>query len=219
MCWNKGRLYWKIAKLFYFCHLKKLVRPEIFGPTLVHNLNLINSSCKNMEIRNIGLLMSFISVESCTWCLKPWQDRGWSKSASKHSTYTPVIRPVYSSPLTLLHHPVPINIKEVKFYPLVCSSTQSCTNSTFCVCEKVAWCLQVLFTTLKTPCQKAIGAVCLQLAVSCHGDASNVQPSSWRWKLLAGVIKLKHSNKRMLYEEQKCSPLVWYGCMFCRLRR
>ena len=35
MCWNKGRLYWKIAKLFYFCHLKKLVRPETFGPTLV----------------------------------------------------------------------------------------------------------------------------------------------------------------------------------------
>ena len=32
VCWNKGRLCWKIAKLFYFCHLKKLVRPEIFGP-------------------------------------------------------------------------------------------------------------------------------------------------------------------------------------------
>ena len=25
VCWNKGRLCWKIAKLFYFCHLKKLV--------------------------------------------------------------------------------------------------------------------------------------------------------------------------------------------------
>ena len=31
-CWNKGRLCWKIAKLFYFCHLRKLVRPETFGP-------------------------------------------------------------------------------------------------------------------------------------------------------------------------------------------
>ena len=31
MCWNKGRLCWKIANLFYFCHLKKLVRPETFG--------------------------------------------------------------------------------------------------------------------------------------------------------------------------------------------
>ena len=25
----------KIAKLFYFCHLKKLVRPETFGPYYV----------------------------------------------------------------------------------------------------------------------------------------------------------------------------------------
>ena len=35
VCWNKGRLCWKIAKLFYFCHLKKLVRPETFGPYYV----------------------------------------------------------------------------------------------------------------------------------------------------------------------------------------
>ena len=26
----------KIAKLLYFCHLKKLVRPETFGPYYVH---------------------------------------------------------------------------------------------------------------------------------------------------------------------------------------
>ena len=32
MCWNKGRLCWKIAKLFYFSHLKKLVKPETFEP-------------------------------------------------------------------------------------------------------------------------------------------------------------------------------------------
>ena len=31
MCWNKGRLCWKIEKLFYFCHLEKLVRPETVG--------------------------------------------------------------------------------------------------------------------------------------------------------------------------------------------
>ena len=36
VCWNKGRLCWKIVKLFYFCHLKKLVRPETFGPYYVH---------------------------------------------------------------------------------------------------------------------------------------------------------------------------------------
>ena len=35
-CWNKGRLCWKIANLFYFCHLKKLVRPETFGPYHVY---------------------------------------------------------------------------------------------------------------------------------------------------------------------------------------
>ena len=32
----KGRLCWKGAKLFYFCHFKKLVRPETFGPYCVH---------------------------------------------------------------------------------------------------------------------------------------------------------------------------------------
>ena len=36
VCWNKGRLRWKIANLFYFCHLKKLFRPETFGPYQVH---------------------------------------------------------------------------------------------------------------------------------------------------------------------------------------
>ena len=36
--WNKGRLCWKIAKLFYFCHLKKLLRPETFGPYCVGKL-------------------------------------------------------------------------------------------------------------------------------------------------------------------------------------
>ena len=38
MCWNKGRLCWKTAKLFYFCHIKKLVRPETFGPYYVCRL-------------------------------------------------------------------------------------------------------------------------------------------------------------------------------------
>ena len=36
VCWNKGRLCWKIANLFYFCHLKKLVSSETFGPYYVH---------------------------------------------------------------------------------------------------------------------------------------------------------------------------------------
>ena len=45
MCWNKRRLCWKIAKLFYFCHLKKLVRPETFGSYYVYqsySLSLID---------------------------------------------------------------------------------------------------------------------------------------------------------------------------------
>jgi hypothetical protein len=32
VCWNRGKLYWKTAKFFHFCHLKKLVRPETLGP-------------------------------------------------------------------------------------------------------------------------------------------------------------------------------------------
>ena len=36
VCWSKGRLYWKIAKLFHFCHLSKLVRPETYGPYHVY---------------------------------------------------------------------------------------------------------------------------------------------------------------------------------------
>ena len=48
MCWNKGRLCWKIAKLFYFCHLKKLVRPETFGPYNVHLY--YNVLCKKHKI-------------------------------------------------------------------------------------------------------------------------------------------------------------------------
>ena len=41
VCWNRGRLCWKIAKLFYFCHLKKLVRPETFGPYYVHHISTL----------------------------------------------------------------------------------------------------------------------------------------------------------------------------------
>jgi hypothetical protein len=37
--------YWKIAKLFHFCHLETLVRPETFGPYFiclyVHSLSCL----------------------------------------------------------------------------------------------------------------------------------------------------------------------------------
>ena len=48
VCWNKGRLCWKIAKLFYFCHLKKLVRPETFGPYHVSLADVC--TCQNCRI-------------------------------------------------------------------------------------------------------------------------------------------------------------------------
>ena len=34
----------KIAKLFYFCHLKKLVRPETVGPYYVSTIRSLNST-------------------------------------------------------------------------------------------------------------------------------------------------------------------------------
>ena len=50
MCWNKGRLCWKTAKLFYFCHLKKLVRPETFGPYHVYlNNKQQEKRCKTIS--------------------------------------------------------------------------------------------------------------------------------------------------------------------------
>ena len=44
MCWNKGRLCWKIAKLFCFCHLKKMVRPETFGPYYVRRVIVLSKT-------------------------------------------------------------------------------------------------------------------------------------------------------------------------------
>ena len=48
MCWNKGRLCWKTAKLFYFCHLKRLVRPETFGPYHVCQTTWRHITYKNL---------------------------------------------------------------------------------------------------------------------------------------------------------------------------
>ena len=47
VCWNKGRLCWKIAKLFYPCHLKKLVRPETFGHYYVGCWQILVSTSLN----------------------------------------------------------------------------------------------------------------------------------------------------------------------------
>ena len=59
MCWNKGRLCWKIAKLFDFCHLKKLVRPETFGPYHVYYETHVHQ-----RIRNSLLLVCILSQKN-----------------------------------------------------------------------------------------------------------------------------------------------------------
>ena len=77
MFWNKGRLHWKIANLFYLCHLERLVRPETFGPTLVHKDKITFASSflyprldcdfKSLSLRNI-----YICIYKCQYImLKP----------------------------------------------------------------------------------------------------------------------------------------------------
>ena len=59
MCWNKGRLCWKIANLFYFCHLKELVRPETFGPYYVRAFD-----CPNSESHDIYGIINVVDGKS-----------------------------------------------------------------------------------------------------------------------------------------------------------
>jgi hypothetical protein len=55
MCWNKGRLFWKIAKLFYFYHLKKLVRPEILDPTsYIINDKIVEQKLLNTKLQRLS---------------------------------------------------------------------------------------------------------------------------------------------------------------------
>ena len=77
MCWNKGRLCWKIAKLFHFCHLKKLVRPETFGPYYVCFVSLafIQNQILTWEMLWNG---KYIKSKQCTAgtlaAVKAWRD-------------------------------------------------------------------------------------------------------------------------------------------------
>ena len=61
VCWNKERPCWKIAKLFYFCHLKKLVRPETFGPYYVQSAIRRAYFCQNIRVLSIILIVSNFS--------------------------------------------------------------------------------------------------------------------------------------------------------------
>ena len=64
-CWNKGRLCWKIANLFYFCHLKRLVRAETFGPYYINTIHVLTNYFLQIHFNNIikGLLYLLILDE------------------------------------------------------------------------------------------------------------------------------------------------------------
>jgi hypothetical protein len=90
----------------------------------------------------------------------------WIKSTYRHATYTPVIRPVHSSPLALLHHPDPIKHKRRKVISLVRSNTQSRTNSTFCVSESrlvLAGSIHNLRDSMLESCRSRLFTPCDQL--------------------------------------------------------
>ena len=82
MFWNKGRLCWKIAKLFYFCHLKKVVRPETFWTLLRVSrlvditargdfLGLCDQKSSYKHVSDFGRLRSYghfmIPVQAVVW--------------------------------------------------------------------------------------------------------------------------------------------------------
>jgi hypothetical protein len=69
VCWNKGRLYWKITKLFHFSHLKKLVRPENFGH--YHVTILERSDSQSVSCGSQGILgyITILTAFSFTYFL------------------------------------------------------------------------------------------------------------------------------------------------------
>ena len=76
VCWSKGRLYWKIAKLFHFCHLSKLARPETYGPYHVSLCIIYSDRCpiphswtKWVEASGLYFLVLFLSCTSFTTSL------------------------------------------------------------------------------------------------------------------------------------------------------
>ena len=74
VCWNKGRLCWKITKLFYFCHLKKLVRPETFAPCNVQTF-IQRPFCTCPWNLPVSLMKLFLLESKCSslWSiLKSW---------------------------------------------------------------------------------------------------------------------------------------------------
>ena len=74
MCWNKRRLCWKTAKLFYFCHLKKLVRPETFGPYHVP-ATLLGELQTDVCVVYIIMFVCMLRAGAVTFCFH--SSHGW----------------------------------------------------------------------------------------------------------------------------------------------
>ena len=78
VCWNKRRLRWKIEKLFYFSHLKKLVRPETFGP---YNVCLISNIFWTLGcIPVFFLFLSLILADLLMCFMFNIRREGWDRS-------------------------------------------------------------------------------------------------------------------------------------------
>ena len=114
VCWNKGRLCWKIAKLFYFCDLKKLVRPETFGPYYV---------CKDTGVKTD----------------KHWYDHRPKSVETSHEVNVTIlwnkqVRADRTPPSNILDVIVRDNkhgtciLTHVPCISTICSSTNKCTN-------------------------------------------------------------------------------------------
>jgi hypothetical protein len=51
-CWNKGRLYLKIANLFYFCHLKSWSGRKVLYPTVYFLCGSVERSVMSVYVRD-----------------------------------------------------------------------------------------------------------------------------------------------------------------------
>ena len=72
MRWNKGRLCWKIVKLFYFCHLKKSWSGrKLLDPTTYMNIELyLAYFCSNNEISYC------MKIIRCLWEMEHPRNQG-----------------------------------------------------------------------------------------------------------------------------------------------
>ena len=111
MCWNKGRLCWKIAKLFYLCHLKRLVRPETFGPPLMQIFPQFISL--NWSIHSTDSVKTGVSLP-CHWSL--FRPKLIHSTPSRYVSWRRILilYPIYAC---LLSNLPPSGFGSLNFYP------------------------------------------------------------------------------------------------------